>query len=81
MSVDRLPEVARLVVMDPVDIDQIGVAARLVADHAVLLVAGDVDGEGEAVADRLRASTGVPPRGRRLDEADLLVQAAGVRYR
>jgi hypothetical protein len=53
MSVDRLPEIARIVVVDPVDIDQIGVAARLVADETTLLVACDIDGEGEPVADRL----------------------------
>ncbi len=53
MGVDRLPEIARVVVIDPIDIDQIGVAARLIADDAARLVAGDIDGEGEAVADRL----------------------------
>jgi DNA topoisomerase IA len=53
MGVDRLPEIARVVMVDPVDIDQIGVAARLVADDAALLVAGDIDSEGEAVADHL----------------------------
>src|SRR6516164_5300741 len=34
VGVDWLPEVARIVLIDPVDIDQIGVAARLVADDA-----------------------------------------------
>ena len=67
MGVDRLPEIARVVMIDPVDIDQIGVAARLVADDAARLVAGDVDGEGEPVADRLARRQGprrAPRRGR-----------------
>src|SRR6516164_5300737 len=53
VGVDWLPEVARIVLIDPVDIDQIGVAARLVADDAAPGVAGDIDGEGEAIADCL----------------------------
>src|SRR6266481_3804055 len=32
MGEDRLPEIARLVMVDPVDIDQIGMTARLVAN-------------------------------------------------
>src|SRR6516225_12352768 len=53
VGVDRLPEVARIVLIDPVDIDQIGVAARLVAANAAPGVAGDIDGAGEAIADCL----------------------------
>ena len=53
MSIDRLPEIARVVVVDPIDIDQIGVAACLVADDTASLIAGDIDSEGETVADRL----------------------------
>ena len=45
--------------IDPVDIDQIGVAARLVADDAGRGVARDIDGEGEPVADRLAAPASV----------------------
>jgi len=44
MGEDRLPEIARLVMVDPVDIDQIGMTARLVANDAICRIAGDVDG-------------------------------------
>src|SRR6516162_7571927 len=71
MRIDRLPEISRIVVVDPVDIDQIGVPARLVADDTALLVAADIDGEGETVADRLARRE---RSGRGLHEADLLVQ-------
>jgi hypothetical protein len=57
---------------DAVDVDQIGMMPRLVADDAAARGAGNVDGEGEPVADRL-ARRGRPRR--RLDQADLLVQA------
>ena len=53
MGVDRLPEIARVVIIDTVDIDHVGVAARLVADQAARPIADDIDGEGETVADRL----------------------------
>jgi len=52
MSVDRFPEIARLVVIDPINIDQVGVTARFVPDNPAPL-AGDIDREGQTVADRL----------------------------
>src|SRR6516165_10257058 len=72
MSVDRLPEIARIVVLDSVHIDQIGVAASLVADDTALLVAGDIDGEGEPVADRLARRWGALSG---FNETDLVVQS------
>src|SRR5271165_191657 len=52
-----------------VDIDHVGMPPRLVPDDPGRLVAGNIDSEGEAVADRFR------PR-RTVDQPHLLVQPA-----
>src|SRR5271157_3423510 len=52
-----------------VDIDHVGVPPRLVPDDPGRLVAGNIDSEGEPVADRFR------PR-RTVDQPHLLVQPA-----
>src|SRR6202030_3251034 len=52
-----------------VDIDHVGMPPRLVPNDPGRLVAGNIDGEGEPVADRLRP-------GRTIDQPNLLVQSA-----
>ncbi len=73
MELDRLPEIERVVMVDAVDIDDIGMTARLPADDSVRRLARQVDGKGQPVADRLRP--GHAARGR-IDEAHLGVQPA-----
>src|SRR6516162_3707393 len=69
---DRLPEVAGVVIRDAVEIDHVGVPSGLIADDAGRLVPSDIDREGEAIADRLR-TCGRSAGG--IDETDFLVQA------
>src|SRR4051812_1311159 len=69
MRVDRLPEIARVVMKTAVDVDHIGMPPRLVPDDPGRLVAGYIDGKGEPVADRLRL-------GWTIDQPDLLMQPA-----
>ena len=42
MRIDRLPELARIVIIDPVDIDHVGMPPRLVADQPAARIARDI---------------------------------------
>jgi hypothetical protein len=49
-DMNRIPEVARIVAADLVDIDHAGVALGLVADQPFAVVAAEVDAQNESVA-------------------------------
>src|SRR5579859_1321612 len=76
--IDRLPEIERLVMADPVEVDQAGMAAGAIAHETGCGITLDIDREGNTALDVFLAGCGVVQAHRLMQRAKRGIVVAGL---